>query len=459
MTVSNRRLGRLVVGVFSTLSLVAGPATVAGAAASGASSVGVYPTTVNFQQALRGGQFVDTIGIINGTPQGQYFNFGLKGTAAPWLKVVSASDHSTVITRVWAPSGATPTQAVLELQVPQTLADGTYTGQVTVSMAPQKVRHGQTSVGLAASIAVAVDVTGTQIVAGALENAYLPYPKVETGEPLRVFAVIRNSGNVAELPNFSLVVTKSHGTTSEFNWKGTTGSAMLPGQTVTYQLLWPGSSTYTQTFGPYVAKLDASFNNTRVGSSTIPFQLVPPGSLRRGGKLLSLELTNHPRIGYAAQVQASVLSTGEVQEQTNFVGSLYRNGQLYKGITAPVPILLLPGQTGVLTIPINLPKDGFYKLTGIANFAGYQTAERTITFRIGPPPIPWFRYGLIAAGVLVLIVLFGFLELRRRRRPVKPIGKHIPPRYQNKPAHAQTLHVPPRSPVGSSQSRSPTRPN
>jgi hypothetical protein len=458
--VSIRRLGPFVAGIFASLGLVAGPATVVAASAPGASSVGVYPTTVDFQQALRGGTpYLDTIGIINGTPQGQYFNFGLKGTAAPWLKVVSAGDHSTVITRIWAPSGATPTQAVLELQVPKTLANGIYSGQVTVSMAPLKVRQGQTSVGLAASIAVSVQVTGSQTVAGSLENAYLPYPKVETGEPLEIFAVMRNAGNVAVQPRFSLDVTKAHGTTAQYSWQGTTGAEVLPGQTLTYQLTWPGSATYTQTFGPYVARLNASFNDTPVGSSTLPFQLVPPGSLRRGGKLLSLELTNHPRIGYAAEVQAGVLSTGEVQEETNFVGSLYRNGQLFQSVKSPVPILLLPGQSGVITIPVKLSEDGLYKLTGVGNFAGYQTAPRTLSFRIGPPPIPWLRYGLIAAGALVLIALLVFFEIRRRRRPVKPIGKHIPPRYQNRPAHAQTLHVPPRSPVGSSQSRSRTRPN
>ena len=204
------------------------------------------------------------------------------------------------------------------------------------------MRQGQTSVGLAASIAVAVDVTGTQIVAGALTNAYLPYPKIEVGEPLRVFAVVKNAGNVTEQPKFSLQVTKSQGKTAQYTWQGTTGSAMLPGQTVTYQLTWPGSSTYTQTFGPYVAKLSANFNSTTVGSSTLPFQLVPYGSLRRGGKLLSLQLANRPRLGYAAEVQASVQSTGEVQQETNFVGSLYRNGQLFEPVKSPVPILLLP---------------------------------------------------------------------------------------------------------------------
>ena len=42
-----------------------------------------------------------------------------------------------------------------------------------------------------------------------------------------------------------------------------------------------------------------------------------------------------------------------------------------------MPILLLPAQSGVIKLPVSLPKDGLYKLTGVANFGGYQTAANT----------------------------------------------------------------------------------
>jgi hypothetical protein len=458
---SSGRLGRFTGVVVLTLLvatslLVTTPVVPAGAVTPGNSSVGVYPTTVNFDQALRGGQFLDTIGVINGTPQGQYFDFGLKGPAAPWLKVVSSSNHSDQLTRLWAPSGAAPTTAVLELQVPTNLANGAYKGQVTVAMAPPTARRGQTSVGLAASIDVEVEVTGTQVVAGALENTFMSYPKIEVGEPLRVFAVIKNSGNVTELPKFGLEVIKSEGRSPQYTWQGTTGSAMLPGQTLTYQLIWPGSSTYTQTYGDYKARLSASFTDTSLGSVTLPFQLVPYGSLHRGGKLLSLQLVNHPKIGDAAEVQASVLSTGEVQQETYFVGQFYRNGQVVQGVKSPVPVLLLPGQSGVITMTFPMPKDGLYELTGLASFDGAKSGIKTLSFRIGPPPIPWMRYGLIALGAVVLLAVLILLGIRRRRRPVAPIGKHITPRYAT-PAHTRNLHVPPRSPVGSSSNQTSWR--
>ena len=213
-------------------------------------------------------------------------------------------------------SGATPAQAVNDLQVPTTLADGTYKGQVTVLNGPPEGAPG-TNVGRARCIHRSRGGRHGDPGRGwRPHKRQLAEPEDRGGRtPPGLRSQVKNAGNVSEQPKFSLEVTKSQGKTAQYTWQGTTGSEMLPGQTLTYQLMWPGSSTYTQTFGPYVAKLRANFNSTTVGSSTLPFQLVPYGSLRRGGKLLSLQLANRPRLGYTAEVQASVQSTGEVQQE------------------------------------------------------------------------------------------------------------------------------------------------
>lgn len=261
-------------------------------------AVGIYPTVVNFKDALRSGQYLETIGVLNGSSQGAYFHFNLSGTAAPWLHVVSSEQHLTPITELWAPNGAAPTTAVLELQVPATTADGTYTGLITVSSPPRKTtKKGQTAVGLGAQIGVTVAITGTEVVAAKLLNAFT-FPKIEVGEQLPVFAVIKNLGNVSLQPRFHLEVTKATGRTAVFTWHGVGGAATLPGQTTTYQLEWPASETETQTLGKYTAGLTVSFpSGKRLGSWSLPFQLYPYGSLHRGGKLLSLKLSNRPALG------------------------------------------------------------------------------------------------------------------------------------------------------------------
>jgi hypothetical protein len=429
-------------------------------------AVGIYPTVVNFKDALRSGQYLETIGVLNGSSQGAYFHFNLSGTAAPWLHVVSSEQHLTPITELWAPNGAAPTTAVLELQVPATTADGTYTGLITVSSPPRKTtKKGQTAVGLGAQIGVTVAITGTEVVAAKLLNAFT-FPKIEVGEQLPVFAVIKNLGNVSLQPRFHLEVTKATGRTAVFTWHGVGGAATLPGQTTTYQLEWPASETETQTLGKYTAGLTVSFpSGKRLGSWSLPFQLYPYGSLHRGGKLLSLKLSNRPALGGTAIAHAAVVSTGEVQQETNFVGTLYRDGTLVQAIKSPVPVLLAPknenGDSASIAVPFTVSKNGLYRLTGSANFAGAQSNTETLTFRIGAAPIPIVYEIGGAVVVLALIALIVGLVLWRRRGGGPPSWPErrptAPPKYAA--ARGGTLHVPPRTPVGSPGTRSqPARP-
>ena len=151
---SIRRLAQFVGALFCVPSLCTAAAVAPGTAALAstpalAPSVGVYPTVIRFDQALRGGEYLDTFGVLNSTGSGENFTFGLAGTTAPWLHVVSSGDHSMGITKVWAPSGPRPSTAVLELQVPATLANGIYKGELTIASAPPKVtKNGQTPSGL-----------------------------------------------------------------------------------------------------------------------------------------------------------------------------------------------------------------------------------------------------------------------------------------------------------------------
>ena len=427
-------------------------------------AVGLYPTLLTFKNVLRGGRYQDTIGVLNGTDHSQWFHLSLSGQAAPWLKV-TATAGTAPIKQILAPNGASPTQALLQLQVPSTLANGTYHAVLTVWTKPGKTKHnGPTTVGLGGEIEVTVAVSGTEVVAGKLVDAYT-YPKLEQGEPLKVAAIVNNSGNVAALPSFHFQIVKKGARRPVYNWVGTTGEPLLPGQRSTYELLWPASLTEGATLGDYTAKiLSVTFPQVKdVGSWALPFRLYPFGSLHRGGKLLDLKLMNKPRVGYSADIEASVVSNGEVQQETYFVGQLYRDGTFLEGVKSPVPVLLAPanqpGAAGVVQVPIPITKPGLYRLTGTANFAGAQSSAKTLTFRVGGVGIP-LAYKIAGGAALLVLVLAltSIALLRRGRRGPRPPLKarpHVPPRYTA--THPRALHVPQAEPVGSAPGRPPRR--
>jgi hypothetical protein len=429
-------------------------------------SVGVYPSSVVFSQTMRGGQYVETIGVINGTGVPRWFHFALTGAVAPWLQILPSvpapSGKQPSLSRFLVQANGAPGRAVLRLQVPKTAANGTYKGKVTVSILPPKIK-GKTTVGVGEVIQVIVRVTGTEIISGKLVNAYT-YPKIEVGAPLRVFAVVKNSSNVAVQPSFHFQILKAGARKPVYNWIGTTGEAVLPGLTSTYELDWPAGATQSAVLGEYTARIaSVTFPRRKdVGSWSLPFRLYPYGALHRGGQLLSLKLANRPKAGGQALVNGSVVSAGEVQQETNFVGQIYRNGSFVQAVKSPVPLLLAPkgqpGDTGTLVVPVPVPKNGLYHLTGVANFAGAQSQPMTLTFRVGPAPLSLVYEIAIGAGAVVLaalIVGLVFFFRRRRRPPALPSGGHVPPRYTA--SHPLTLHVPPRTPVGSAAGRPHSR--
>ncbi len=423
-----------------------------------AGGIGVYPAVVAFSSALRGGEYVETIGVLNGSARGQWFHLQLTGAAAAWLRVAPSTGGNRGVTQLWAPGGGRAT-AELELRVPSAAANGTYPAGIEVFTLPSKATAKRpVTVGLGATLRVSVDVVGTEVIAGELVNAYT-YPKIEVGEPLRVFAVVKNSSNVTVQPRLQLVVTKGarHARVYSLAKTGTNGA--LPNWTATYELDWPASSTLGATLGAYTAELTVTFpHGKRVGSWQLPFRLYPYGSLHRGGRLLSLKLANHPRAGGQAVVDAAVLSTGEVQQETYFIGQLYRDGSFVRALKSPVPVLLAPkgqpGDSGTLVVPVAVAGNGLYRVTGVANFAGAQSQPLTLSFRVGPAPLPLAWEVALGAGAVVLVVLLVALALgfRRRRRP--PAGRsnsHVAPRYTA--SHPLTVHVPPRAPAASSPGR------
>jgi hypothetical protein len=436
----------------SLLSFLAAPVTATTPA--GSSSVGFYPAKVVFPQALRGGTFTQRVGVIVGGKTPQKFNFSTSGPIAGWLTVLPSSGAATPLKSLVAAPG--DTDVGLRLVVPSHAANGTYKGKLVVETPPSKGAKGTSAVGFGAIIDVTAQVTGTQVLSARLLNAYT-YPKVEVGSPLPVFSRIHNSGNVVVKPVLHLTV--SRGKSIVFRGLAAPGTVQ-PSSLSTLEMTWPGADTKTQPLGGYHATLVATFGHLHVGTATIKFQLVPYGSLHRGGKLLSLKLLNKPAVGGYAEVRATVKSTGEAAEQTSFVGQLYRNGTLVQPLKSAVPVLLQPayqpGATAALTLAVPVKKGGAYRLSGFANFGGAQSTTKAVVWKVGSSGTPIvYEIAGGAVAVVLLLVIIGTLATRNRRRrgpPAAHIRTHSAPRYTA--TRPRSLHVPPKTPVGTSPGRS-----
>ena len=445
--------------VVSTLAGTLGPLGLdAGAMAAtrgGQGSLGLSPTVLVYEQALRGQQYTRDLYLMNGGQATQRFSLATTGTLAHWLSIVPLSGPAAPMRSVLARPVATTTLRLV-LRVPPKVANGTYTGRVVVESEPAKGTGGASPVGFALPVDVTAHVTGTQVLAGRLVDAYT-YPKVEVGSPVTFFARVHNAGNVSISPVVRVSVSRS----GNVVFRRYFASGAVPPSTVSLlQFNWPGSATQGEALGTYRAEVTATFGKLRLGTKAMYLQLVPYGSLHRGGRLLELKLLNRPQTGYSAEVQAAVRSGGEVQQETSFVGQLYRDGTLVAGVRSPAPVLLAPGQSSVINIPVPVAKNGLYRISGTANFGGAQSNFQTLTFRVGAAPMSLVFLIGAGAAVVVLAALMVLLALLRRRRrrppqlPVRPTHLQAPYTVNRGP----TLHLPPGAPSGSGAGRAGARP-
>jgi hypothetical protein len=399
------------VGVAAALLVLALLLTVADARGSTGTGngVGVYPSVVNFSNSLRGGDYLETIGLINGSPRPRVFRFSLAGPMARWLSVIDDSVPYSRLSSVTIPPGTTTVE--LRLEVPPRTANGSYSGALDVLAEAPKGPYpkGATPVSVSVVVAVTARVTGTQVIAGTLISVS-SYPAIEVGDILPVFSRIRNSSNVVVAPVYKLRI--SRGSTVVYD-NTSLGEGIPPGTLAQQQVEWPGTDTRSQPLGRYEVQLSVLFGQLSLGTRSLSFQLDPYGYLHRSGRLLGLELLNKPKLGDAADIGAVLVNTGAVQADSRFVGRLYRNGALVRGVTS-YQLLLLPGTRGVATLVVNLPSNGLYRLTGVGDFAGAESNALTLSFQVGSSPFPVLYPILGAAGVLLCV---GFWLSWRRPRP------------------------------------------
>jgi hypothetical protein len=378
--------------------------------ADGASSIGIYPTRLDFESVLRGGVYFKTVGVITNSGSPATFTVSAAGDIAKWADFVDPTDLSRSLTQFTAqPRG----QVGLRIRVPARLANGTYRGVVRVLSQPlpsgsasKAVSNQDVKVG--ADIAVTVNVVGAQIIRGALLDSRAPQ-KIEAGYRSRLKSTVANSGNVQIRPNLSVTIRHGSATVATLGFQDRT---VDPGSTASIETDWittPATAT-----GDYIAHVTASAQGVPLGSRDVRFQVVPFGALRRNGVLESLKVTNKPGPGEAARVEATFRNTGSIETNAVLVGELDRNGHLVRGVTS-APEVVEVGDARTIEVFVNLDVKGHYTFRGRINFEGRQTDARTIAFGVGTQSsrVPGL---LAAAAMLALIISSSWWLLHRRTR-------------------------------------------
>jgi len=400
------------------LALVAGWLVVTTAAASGqttgeTTSVGVYPTSIEVSDGLRGGEYFRSVGMINGSNEDRNFKLEVDGDPDGWLTFVDREDRTTELGTV--PVAANSEDTVLvRVRIPKTTPNGDYGGRIRVAaiLENPELADGETgaAINLGAEMAVSVGVVGTQRIEGALLEA-TTVPAIEPGYPLRVVSEFRNTGNVEIVPAIKVVIARvDDGDVVDDTTHD--GDVVPPGEMRDITTIWDTTDART---GEYTADVSATFKGVDLGRERIEFKVVPRGTLTRDGTLDDLELVNTPEPGQAAKIRATFTNTGEIEARASFVGELLLDGELIEAVKS-VEVLVLRGESRDIEIFAAVPEAGRYTLRGKVNFEGKETATRELSFSVGEGGVALLSTIGIGAGMAGAAGLGIWLIRSMRRR-------------------------------------------
>jgi hypothetical protein len=400
--------------------------------APGHAGVGIAPVSLQFDQALRGGSFEQSLQLANEPSTGS--------TAAGDAKLLEFKVKAQGETADWitffAPEGQTP-QTVFNVargdrvnvrvraKIPSDAANRTYEGTVFVeasSIDPESVGKPGTSVGTAAEIAVTINVGGVERRSAVVGDFVID--SAEVGLNQRFTAKIRNNGNVGVAAQLDVKVTRE-GTESISLSSAGDNFPVFPEQDGEVFIDW---DTSEQLGGAYAAEFKVTdlsgVTPIILGTKSLPFRLEPRGTFTRSGEFVALTLKSLPEADGLVVAEAQFLNSGKIPANAIFDGQISVDGKLVK-TSQSLPRTVRPGETGRINITLDSAAAGDYRISGKINFDGEVTPEKVLEFTIRPVGGAVAKgsggegtnplvYGGAAAGI-ALIGVGIFLALRKRR--------------------------------------------
>ena len=358
------------------LSIAAAALALTQVSTGSAESIGVFPTSIDFESLARGTEVFRQVGVLHDSEQTRQFKFEAQGELAPWISFVDLDDRTTPMDILEVPvSGERSRGAVaLRLTIPEDAPNGFYEGTVRVSsISLGTTEVGASSVSVAANISLFADISGVQTVGGTLLDASAR--SVESGFPLRIDFRMRNTGNVQIKPviHYEVFSGEESLLTGEHSEE-----TIAPADIIT---ITPEIDVSELRVGDYTIATTVDYEGFELGSETLAFSILERGTLTRQGTLRSLAVVNNPIAGEVARVVISFQNTGQIEANAIFQGQLFRNGQLVDVVTS-LPQLVLAGAMGEIEVFIPVGEDGEYEIQGKVNFDGKESEPVQLLFNV-----------------------------------------------------------------------------
>lgn len=338
--------------------------------------IGISPKEMQITSAMRGTGYDRPLSVFNPDDAANNFTLRADGEAGGWLSFYAVEDAGIPITNL-AIAGKSKQSLIVKISVPEDEPAGTYNATIYAETVPEGVNKTENAVAavLVAKTAVIVNVTGEQVVDG-IVNTVAIEEDTEPGYPLRIGANFKNTGNVIASPQISVSIQKDGGSVSTFTYAG---ERVKPEDTRTIFAEW--NTTSADSVGDYLAAVSVSLDGRELAAESIPFKVLPVGTLTRQGNFTKLETLDEPALDSAVKLDAYFKNTGRIDTLAKFSGEVYRDGTRVDAISSD-ELMVETGREAPLVSYLKLSSPGGYTVRGRIVYSGKETETKELSFTV-----------------------------------------------------------------------------
>jgi hypothetical protein len=358
--------------------------------------IGIAPSQILVNNALRGGEYERTVTVFNPDENANNFTLRTEGEAGGWISFYKFENVNTPIKEISI--GAQGNYPVLaKINISPDAAKGTYNATVIAETIPVSTNEtGTVAAVLQASVSVTVEVTGDQVIGGVV-NAII-VEDTEPGYPVRVKIVFENTGNVVAKPKIDITIHQDNNIITSFTHERT---KVKP--TSNEPIIAEWNTTAKNVPGDYKAKMVVSLDGRTLRSEDVPFKIMPVGTFTRLGNLTAIHIEGEPAVDTMAKVKAVFQNTGQIETSAKFSGEAYKDNKLIDTLTSD-ELMVQKNKEVVLTSYLKLTSPGDYIVKGKVIYSGKETAVKEFSFKVGKAT-PGFEAIYAVAVVLVLLMI------------------------------------------------------
>ncbi len=364
--------------------------------------IGISPSEITIDNVLKGNEAERSITIFNTGSETTNFTLSSSGDVCKWVTFYDPDDPATNITTISIP-GQEKSTVIIKVRIPEDTLNAKYIGSIDIRSIPVTTNSngmGQQLI-IGASSTIKLIVTGNQTVKGVVTAIVIE--DTEPGYPIKIKTIFKNEGNVIAIPEIDVIIHQGNNDIFSF-----TNDEVKVKPTITEPIIAKWSTTTANLPGEYTAKVTVILDEQILRSDSMPFEILPTGTLTRHGNLTDILIDDIPAIGTLLKVKSYFENNGLIETSAKFTAEVYKDGNLIDTITSD-ELVVEKNEEIELVSYLKIEDSGDYKIEGKVIYDKKETPVKDFSFEIPVESTPGF------GCIFTLIIILIFIRFYNRR--------------------------------------------